>query len=230
MLQTLLFAAVASSGLVLGAAIGAVWEPPWRVLAFLLAFASGALLAALAYELFDDAAQDSGLLVASVALVAGASTFVGATVLLDRHTRGRETTGFALVAAVTLDGVPENLALGVTLATGGSLVLLVAIFSSNFAEALHGAVSMRSEGGSARRSLLIWSAAALLLAAALVVGRFALLGAPDAALGALLAFAGGAVLASLADTLMPEAYRDGGPLVAFGTTAGFLLSYALSTL
>jgi zinc transporter, ZIP family len=42
-----------------------------------------------------------------------------------------------------------------------------------------------------------------------------------------LAFAGGAVIASLADTLMPEAYRDGGPMVALATVAGFLLSYVL---
>ena len=44
--------------------------------------------------------------------------------------------GFALLAAVTLDGVPENLALGVSLLTGGgSIALLVAIFCSNFPEA-----------------------------------------------------------------------------------------------
>src|SRR5215203_3651573 len=38
-------------------------------------------------------------------------------------------------------------------------------------------------------------------------------------------YLGGAVLASLADTLMPDAYREGGPLVAFATAAGFLLSF-----
>jgi ZIP family zinc transporter len=60
----------------------------------------------------------------------------------------------ALLAAVTLDGVPENLALGVSLAGeeatgGGSLALLVAIFASNFPEALVGAVAMRDQGRSA---------------------------------------------------------------------------------
>ena len=44
-----------------------------------------------------------------------------------------------------------------------------------------------------------------------------------------LAFAAGAVLASLADTLMPEAYERGGPIVALSTTAGFVLSFLLST-
>ena len=45
-----------------------------------------------------------------------------------------------------------------------------------------------------------------------------------------IAFAAGAVLASLADTLMPEAYEKGGPLVALSTTAGFVLSFVLATL
>jgi hypothetical protein len=56
----------------------------------------------------------------------------------------RAAVGFALLAAVTLDGVPENLALGVSLLSGGgSIVLLVAIFCSNFPESLVGAVAMR---------------------------------------------------------------------------------------
>jgi zinc transporter, ZIP family len=46
----------------------------------------------------------------------------------------------------------------------------------------------------------------------------------------LTAFAAGAVLASLADSVMPEAYAEGGPLVAFATSLGFLTAYALTTL
>jgi ZIP family zinc transporter len=44
------------------------------------------------------------------------------------------------------------------------------------------------------------------------------------------AFAAGAVLASLADSVMPEAYAEGGPLVAFATSGGFLVAYALTAL
>jgi len=67
-----------------------------------------------------------------------------------------------------------------------------------------------------------------LLAAAVVVGTVTLSGAPEELLAVLLSFAGGAVLASLADTLMPDAYREGGPLVAFATAAGFLLSFLIA--
>jgi ZIP family zinc transporter len=55
--------------------------------------------------------------------------------------------GIVLLAAVTLDGVPENVALGVSLGEGtGGLALLAAIFVANLPEALVGAASMRSQG------------------------------------------------------------------------------------
>jgi ZIP family zinc transporter len=42
------------------------------------------------------------------------------------------------------------------------------------------------------------------------------------------AFAAGAVLASLADTLMPQAYEQGGKAVALATAVGFLLAFLLT--
>lgn len=140
--------------------------------------------------------------------------------------------GLALLAAVTLDGVPENLALGISMAdpdTGG-IVLLVAIFLSNLPESLVGAASMKQQGRSDRFVLGTWTAAAVLLAVAVVVGRGLLAGVDGAGVSLPLAFAAGAVVASLADTLMPEAYEKGGPAAALATGAGFLLSYMLSTI
>src|SRR5215218_3675472 len=137
--------------------------------------------------------------------------------------------GFALLAAVTLDGVPENLALGVSLLSGGgSLALLVAIFCSNFPESLVGAVAMRSGGRSAPFAIGIWTLAAVLLTLAVVLGRGVFAQFPEEHLAFPLAFAGGAVLASLADTLMPEAFEHGRPLNSMATAAGFLLSFILS--
>ena len=87
---------------------------------------------------------------------------------------------------------------------------------------------MRRQGRSKGFTIGVWSATAILLAAAVVVGNAALAGADEETLSALLSIAGGAVLASLADTLMPDAYREGGPLVAFATAAGFLLSFLIA--
>ncbi len=86
---------------------------------------------------------------------------------------------------------------------------------------------MREEGRSEGFVILIWALTALLLAASVVLGHAVLLGADERLLSVFLAFAGGAVLASLADTLMPDAYREGGSLIAFATAAGFFLSFMI---
>ncbi len=241
-LTAVVFGLAASSALIIGAAVGARWSPPRRVTGVLLAFASGALISALAFELFEEAFTLGGAVRSGLGLLAGAAAFVTADTALDRYISGRagpeqrdvveagtrRGVGLALLAAVTLDGVPENLALGVSLVEGASLALLVAIFFSNLPESLVGAVAMREGGQSAASVLLTWSACAVLLAAAVVLGRGVASGLSDEVLAVALAFAGGAVLASLADTLMPEAFEHGRPLNAFATAAGFFLSFVLA--
>jgi ZIP family zinc transporter len=141
--------------------------------------------------------------------------------------------GLALLAASILDGVPENLALGVSMAgerSGGSLALLVGIFTANFPEALVGAVAMRSQGRSVRATILLWLATAALLVPAVPIGSQLLAGADPSTLAFPLSFAGGAVLAALADTLMPEAFERGRPFNAFATCAGFFVAFVLADL
>lgn len=231
--QAILFAVVASSALPLGAAIGIWAAPPKRVTAALLAFASGALITAVAFELFEDAYR-AGPERAAIAFLAGATVFVVLDSWLDRRTHAKavagSSVGFALLLGVTLDGVPENLAMGVSLIEGGSTTLLVAIFASNLPEALVGARKMRDAALSPAAVMLIWLGAAVLLAIPVVVGYGALEGVAPATLAWPLGFAAGAVLASLADTLMPEAFEEGGPSVAYATALGFLVSFVVSTL
>jgi ZIP family zinc transporter len=232
-LNVILFGLAASSALVIGAVAGAFWTPPKALLASALAFASGALITALAFDLFQESFERGGAWLSAIGLLLGAATFVAADELLDRYIEGASdgVSAFALLAGVTLDGIPENMALGVSLletSGAGALTLLVAIFFSNLPEALGGAVGMRQQGRSRGFAIGVWSATAVVLAAAVVLGNFALSGMREVPLAVLLSFAGGAVLASLADTLMPDAYREGGAWVAFATTAGFLLSFLIS--
>jgi ZIP family zinc transporter len=249
---------VASSALVIGAVLGVRVQVPKAVLAGMLAFAAGALITALAFELFEDAYEQGGIWRAGIGLIVGAAVFTVLSALLDRAAQGRHkesqgsekldvdaaaegrapssastsgAAGLALLAAVTLDGVPENLALGVSLGEGtGGLALLAAIFVSNFPEALVGSASMRAQGRSRRFVLGTWLACAVLLTVAVVIGAGPMSSSSPETISLPLAFAAGAVLASLADTLMPEAYEKGGPLVALSTTAGFVLSFVLATL
>ena len=225
-----IFAAVASSALVAGSFTGMRWMPPGRLLAALLAFASGSLVSALAFELFLESFTKGGHVVSGVGFAAGALVFIVVDVLLAR--RGARTggsgVGLALLAGVVLDGIPENLALGTTLAAGGgSLALLAAIFASNFPEALVGARVMCENGRSVAFALGTWWLAALLLAGAILAGSSLLGGLDEQSLSVILAFAGGAVLASVANTLFPKAYKDGGPWVTLATVAGFLLAFTL---
>ena len=232
MLQVIAYAVIASVALPIGALAGAMLNIPKAVLAMLLGFASGALISAVAFELFDQAIDHGGVARAGISFLAGATVFVLIDSWLERRTARRVNSGagvgFALLAGVTLDGVPENLAMGVSLIEGSSLALLVAIFVSNFPEALVGAEKMKEAGMSVRSSVLIWSLAAVLLALAVIFGYLALDGVERSTLSIPLAFAAGAVLASLADTVMPEAFAEGGIKVAYATALGFLLSYLLS--
>ena len=260
--QALFFGVVASSPLILGAFLGLRFRLPERLLASVLAFASGALITALAFELFEDSYEQGGLWRAGVGMAVGAVVFTVLSAALDRWaqpgtasedrdeegspkldkdaatadrpataTSTRGAAGLALLAAVTLDGVPENVALGVSLGEGtGGLALLAAIFASNLPEALVGSASMQAQGRSSRFIIGTWAGAAVLLAFAVVVGAGPLSAADPTTISLPLAFAAGAVLASLADTLMPEAYEQGGPSVALSTTAGFILSFLLATL
>ncbi len=245
MLNAWLYGLIASSALFIGGLVGSHFRPPRTVTGVLLAFASGTLIAALAFDLFPIAVEVGGFRQSTVGLTIGAATFVVLNQLLDRHVAPAATSGekaeqtevvkegaargvgLALLASVTLDGVPENVALGVSTQVDTSLTLLVAIFASNFPEALVGAVAMR-RGGLARRHVAgIWTGSALVLSLMVVVGRAA--GElPGHWLAFMMSFAGGAVLASLADTLMPEAFERGRPWNSFATAAGFVLSFALS--
>ena len=258
--QSLIFGIIASSALIIGALIGMRFDLPKRLLAILLSFSAGALITALAFELFQDAYEKGGIWRAAVGLLVGALVFTVLSALLDRAAqpgdgvpadehRGsakldtdaaasdartsqaskRGAAGLALLAAVTLDGVPENLALGVSLGEGsGGLALLAAIFVSNLPEALVGASSMREQRMPKGRILALWSTCAALLVGAVVLGAGPLAQVDDQTISLPLAFAAGAVIASLADTLMPEAYEHGGPAVAMSTAAGFVLSFVLS--
>lgn len=241
--EAIVFGLVSSSALVIGGVIGASWRAPERLTGVLLAFASGLMIAALSFDLFEEAYRFGGAVRAGLGLLGGAATFVVVNTALDHYVASAEADqsdkmeegargggiGFSLLAAVVLDGAPENLALGVSLIEDASLTLLVAVFTANIPEALVGAGAMREGGRSRTYVVVLWGVTALLLVPAVVIGRVALGGVSEETLSFVLAFAGGAVLAALADTLMPEAFEHGRPWNSFATAGGFFLAFMLAT-
>lgn len=230
MVTALLFGVVASSTLVLGAVIGSTRTVSDGLVGATLAFASGALFTAVAYDLFEPAIRETGALLAGGGLVAGSVVFTTIAWLLDEHVGGDEARGLSLLASVTLYGVPENLALGVALVGAGEgspLALLAGIFASNFPESLDSAQFFVRQGHSARYAVGLWIVAAASLTLAVVAGAALFRGLDQLTTSVLQAFAGGSVLAAIADDALPNAYEEGGPVIALATTAGFFLTFLL---
>ena len=131
-----------------------------------------------------------------------------------------------------LDGIPESLAIGISLVSGGTvgMALLVAVFLSNIPESLSSATGMKAAGHSSASIYGMWGAVAIVSAGASAIGYRLLGDTPPNVTAAIQAFAAGAILTMLADTMMPEAFEHGGKLVGLVTVLGFALAFFLSTL
>ena len=229
--MTLFAVAVAvSSALIAGALWGLYGHLGDRTEGFVLAAGGGALMLSAVLELIVPAQAATTLAVTASAVMLGAVTFAAVDYLIDE--RWGDEGGAGLLAAVTLDGVPENLALGVALIGAGLSevgALAAAIFLSNLPEAAGGAKRMHESGWPDSRVLALWFVTALLLTAATVAGNLLLRNAPEEALALVRAFAGGAVIASLATEIFPKAYRRDHHMAGFATALGLLAALALTT-
>ncbi len=213
--------------LILGAILGVYRSLPARTLAVVLAFGAGTMIASVSIGLFEPATKELGGVLAPLALLAGTATFVvGSRAIGHRAGGARSAVGWALLLGVLLDGIPENAALGVN--SEVDVALLAAIAIGNAPEAIGGAEKMLKEAGLRRQTvLLIWGAVSVLLLVVVVLARAAGDALDPSGIALVEAFAGGAVIAVLADSMIPEAYEDGGPNVAFAVAAGFALAFAL---
>jgi ZIP family zinc transporter len=224
--------ALAASSLVLGALLGA--ERPWpdRAIGLVLAFGAGALISAVSFDLAQEGARlgDRGVL--GIGLAVGALTYFTLDRVVGRRSarKGGTSAGTALALGAFLDGIPEQLVLGIGIAAGEgvSVGLLVAIFVSNLPEAIGSSTEMRAAGRSPGAIRRLWLVVAAVCALATVVGY----GVADAVSDNLNAgvdgFAAGALLVMLIDSMIPEAVRKGGDVSGLVTVLGFAVAAALS--
>ena len=230
-LVTALVVVVVSGSLVLGAALGVSGRLSGPVEGFLVALAGGALLVSAVVELIEPAIEQAPVWSVLLAVLLGATVFSVLDHLVDE--RWGPDQGGGLLAAITLDGIPENLALGVALISTGPVgvaALSGSILLSNLPEAAGGARAMSGAGRSVRAVLGLWAATALLLSLAALAGYLLLGGAPAEVLGLLQAFAAGAVVASLATEVFPKAFQEESYTAGAATAVGVVLAVGLNQL
>ena len=233
---------IASSSLVLGAVIGLRVPIGDRALGLLMGLGAGALISSLAFELAEEAIDQGGFVPLALGLAAGALAFYAGDRLLEQRAhRGRrarprgadaEASGGTLALGALLDGVPEQAAIGIGLATGGGvgISLIAAVFLSNVPEALASAAAMKESRRPAGHVLRLWIGVALAGTAATVIGRLALGDVSGDVTAFVLAVAAGAVIVMLTDAMIPTAVKKGGRAVGLVTCLGFALAVLIDQL
>jgi zinc transporter, ZIP family len=232
--------ALGASALLIGALITYQLTPSRRVIAVVMALGTGLLIGSVSFELIDEALKTRTVAWVGPSVLVGAAVFTVGDWLLTRHGGGdrKDPTGaqadgspLAIVLGSVLDGIPESFVLGLTVLQGGvSLSLLAGVALSNLPEGMSSASGLKAAGWPRGRVMLLWSVVVLVSALSAAAG-FVLLDPASGRTGALVqAFAGGALLAMLADTLLPEAYAVEGVLTGPLVVVGFAISLALSAI
>ncbi len=230
-MTVLIVAIIVSAALIAGAVWGLYGPLGERTEGAILALAGGALILSVVTELIEPASEKTSVIAVSIALFVGAGIFTLADWLIKR--KWQNSGGGGLLAAITLDGVPENLALGVALIGAGPMevaALAGSIFLSNLPEAAGGAREMRKDGNSSRKIMMLWVTTAVMLSACTVAGNMLLSGVSDHWLSLIRSFAAGAVVASLATEVFPQAFKEDRHMAGLATAAGVILTLYLSQL
>jgi len=237
------YALLTGFSLLIGAIAAVIFNFRQKVVAAIMAFGSGALICALTFGLMEEAFKHGGFDAIIFGFLLGGITFISGDFWIHRaggrnHKRrqvfksGREASGEVITLGAILDGVPESAALGISLLNpkGIGLALAAAIFLSNLPEAITSTNGFMKEGISKRQTFLIWFIVSVALTLT-TIGSFVFLGDLKLnTLGAIESFAAGAILAMLADSMMPEAYEEGGLAIGLLTLLGFLTTFILSKL
>jgi len=250
MTVAIVYGLISGLTLIIGALMGVFMNIPQKINGAIMAFASGVLISALTFDLIDNAYRLGGFGNISVGFILGTILFVFGDYLIDHlggHFRKRshgiiqkkkkgnpndmpKGSGYAIFLGAILDGIPESLAIGIGLAAGKGvgLSMMIAVFLSNLPEGISGANSMKSVGKTNRYIIFVWSCTLAVSICAVVLGYIFLSKASANSIAIMYAIAAGGILAMLADTMMPEAYEEGGRVAALITALGFLLAFIVS--
>jgi ZIP family zinc transporter len=232
-----LWGGLSSASLYIGEALAGPMERRHRLTGLVMGFGAGTLLSAVAYELIPETNLEHGRGI-GIGFALGALVYYAADRIVD-GTGGEDRqevdskqvsgSGAAMFIGALLDGIPEACILGITLALGGSVnvAFITAVFVSNIPQGVAGTTSLKAAGYSDGHIFWMWTA---LTVACAVVAALGYLLANALHLQGLYseAFAGGAVLTMLANSMLPEAFEHGGKSVGLVVVLGFLVAGVLT--
>jgi zinc transporter, ZIP family len=234
---------LAGSSLLIGALVALRFSIGLRAIGLIMAFGSGVLISAVSFDLIEEASDmaSGGRVPVAVGLFAGCLVFFGGDRLIDRlggsgRKRAAGTDGggsaLAIVLGTVLDGIPESAVIGLTIYQGGAVgaAYLAAVFLSNLPESISATTGLVKGGWRRSRILWMWIAITAVSGIASLGGYVLFQSSSPDTVAVVLAFAAGAILTMLANTMMPEAFEHSGKLVGVVTTLGFAVAYAIHSL
>lgn len=243
-LQATFWGLVSGSALLLGAGVGYFTNVPKKVIAIIMAFGSGVLISALAFELMEEAYNQGGFKASAIGFITGALIYSIANYYLskkgakhrkrsgEQHPDEEKSPGSGLSIAIgtLIDGIPESIAIGVSIIHGGavSIATVIAIFLSNVPESLSSTSGMKRAGRSAKYIFRIWVGITIMSGIAAFAGYALFSNLSLEIIGATVAVAAGGILAMLSSTMIPEACEEAHDFIGVVTVLGFLISFLLS--
>jgi ZIP family zinc transporter len=240
MLEAGFWGLLGGSSLVVGALVALATRPRHLIVGLIMAFGAGMLITSVSYELVGEAIAGDDAGAVALAMLLGAMVYVGGDMMIDRlggdrpriGTSGDDVgNGPAIVLGAVLDGIPESFVLGLTVVSGGgvNVAFMLAVFISNFAESLSASASL-SDGGWARGRIIgMWALIALVSGAAAMLGYAWFEDRGELSGSRVQAFAAGAILAMLADAMMPDGFKWGGRWAGLVTVLGFVAGIGLNS-
>lgn len=237
MWNALFWGTFVASGTLLGAIVALVVSIPKKIIGYIMALGTGALIGATTYELLEDSLEISGFQEVAIGFLGGAFIFTILDYFIshkgghqrkrtDREQKEKETSGVGIFIGSVMDTLPETALIGMSLIGGGkvSMALVVSVFISNFPEGLSSTVGLKKSGFSKKKIFFMWSLVVLFSALSALAGATLLDDASNSVKAIVSCFAGGAIIAMIASTMLPEAHKEGGPTVGFVTSVGIFIS------
>jgi ZIP family zinc transporter len=266
--ESLLWGFIASIPLVIGCIVALFVSLPKGIIAAIMAFGSGVLVAALTFSLVEEAfSLSQSIPPVVIGFSLGGVSYSVANHILDKKSKsgsstgsysdtnkntsskdgairkrkrshgenaggGKSASGLSLLVGSVMDNIPENMALGISLVTGGAvnIVLIAAIFISNFPEGLASTEGMKSNGRSKKYVLAMWSIAVIIGTISTAIGFAVLSKTSPFVISIAISFAAGAILVMLAESMIPEAFEEGGSKIGLAAMAGFTVAFILGRL